>query len=96
MGNVVMMPAAARPEQIASLMLKSLNGTAFCRVPVSSVSGQGFPSFIVARPGPVMSVGCPQQPTGMPRLRPGRICPGARYHRGSLPFTRVPPRDAGP
>jgi hypothetical protein len=28
MGNVVRMPAAARPEQIASLMPKSLNGTA--------------------------------------------------------------------
>ena len=28
MGNVVWMPAAARPEQIASLMPKSLNGTA--------------------------------------------------------------------
>jgi flagellar motor component MotA len=28
MGNVVTMPAAARPEQIASLMPKSLNGTA--------------------------------------------------------------------
>jgi hypothetical protein len=27
MGNVVWMPAAARPEQIASLMPKSLNGT---------------------------------------------------------------------
>ena len=29
MGNVVRMPAAARPEQIASLMPKSLNGTAW-------------------------------------------------------------------
>ena len=29
MGNVVRMPAAARPEQIASLIPKSLNGTAF-------------------------------------------------------------------
>ena len=28
MGKVVTMPAAARPEQIASLMPKSLNGTA--------------------------------------------------------------------
>jgi hypothetical protein len=28
MGNVVRMPAAARPEQISSRMPKSLNGTA--------------------------------------------------------------------
>jgi len=36
MGNVVTMPAAARPEQIASLMPRSLNGTA----------SAGFPSVV--------------------------------------------------
>jgi hypothetical protein len=33
MGNVVRMPAAARPEQIASLISKSLNGTASAEFP---------------------------------------------------------------